>query len=115
MTETGTNSSSLSFEQTMRGWGTTLLLWRLCGHASCRRARACRGKVRLCVPRNFPLLPEGVRGWFAAVTEAKEEGMSFEEMRDWLDGTEEDEAFREWALAVKASVMGYTSPLSKRR
>ena len=62
----------------------------------------------------YPLLPEGVRGWFETLIVAKEAGVSFEEVRDRLEGTEEDEAFREWSAAVTASVMGYSSLPSKR-
>ena len=104
MTRTDTHAADRSFEQTMRHWGTVLMLWRLCGNASCRRARACRGRPRLCGPANYPLLPDGVRGWFEMLAEAKEEGLSFEEARAWLDGTEEEQAFRDWSAAVKVSL-----------
>ena len=73
-----------------------------------------RRNARRCAPRNYPLLPEGVRGWFETLIVAKEAGVSFEEVRDRLEGTEEDEAFREWSAAVTASVMGYSSLPSKR-
>jgi hypothetical protein len=88
----------------MRRWGTVLKLWRLCGNASCRRARACRGCLQSCGRRNYALLPDGVRGWFELLSEAKEEGLSFAEVRDWLEGTAEEEAFRDWSAAVKGSL-----------
>jgi hypothetical protein len=71
MTKTVTSPTDASLEKGMRVWGNALSLWRLCGNAACRRARACRGNVRLCFPRNFPLLPEGVRDWFEALAEAR--------------------------------------------
>ncbi|MGC1177675.1 MAG: hypothetical protein ABSA62_16165 [Methyloceanibacter sp.] len=41
--------------------------------------------------------------------------MSFEEAREWLEGTEAEDAFRAWNAAVAALVMGYTPLLPKRR
>jgi hypothetical protein len=114
MTKTDNSAADTEFDRTTRGWGNVLKIWRLCGNAACRRARACRGNPRRCAPRNYPLLPEGVRGWFETLIVAKEAGVSFEEVRDRLEGTEEDEAFREWSAAVTASVMGYSSLPSKR-
>ena len=113
MTETDT--SQLSLEQGMRRWGAVLKLWRLCGHASCRRSRACRGDVDRCFAANFPLLPDGVRDFIDGLAEARARELSFEEARAWLDGTEACDAFRDWNAAVAASVMRYSPPLSKRR
>jgi hypothetical protein len=90
-----------------------LKLWRLCGNASCRRTRCCRGRVRLCFPRNFPLLPDGVRGWVDALAGAKADGLSFEEAMEWLDGMEEGCAFAAWNAAVAVPVMSYSPLLSK--
>jgi hypothetical protein len=39
--------------------------------------------------------------------------MSFEEAREWLEGTEAEDAFRAWNAAVAALVMGYTPLLPK--
>jgi hypothetical protein len=103
MTQTDT-AADTSLDAGMRRWGTVLMLWRLCGNASCRRAHACRGRPRLCGPANYPLLPDGVRGWFEMLAEAKEEGLSFEEARAWLEGSEEEQAFRDWSAAVEGSL-----------
>ena len=105
MTEADAGSTAkLSPEETLRLIGNALCLWRLCGNASCRRARACRGRPQLCGRRNYLLLPEGVRDWFELLSQAKEEGLSFEEAMDWLGGSAEEEAFRAWVAAVKASL-----------
>jgi hypothetical protein len=68
---TDTNSTGLSLEEGMRRWGAVLKLWRLCGNASCRRARACRGDVDRCFAANFPLLPDGVRDFIDGLAEAR--------------------------------------------
>jgi hypothetical protein len=66
-----TETSKLSNEQGMRRWGAALKLWRLCGNASCRRSRACRGDVDCCFAANFPLLPDGVRDFIDGLAEAR--------------------------------------------
>jgi hypothetical protein len=50
MTETETKGGKRfdDLEEPLRLWANVLYIWRLCGNASCRRARACRGKVRAC-------------------------------------------------------------------
>lgn len=93
-----------SREESMRGWGEVLSLWRLCGNAACRRARICRGHARVCFPRNFVLLPEGVQAWFVGLGEAQENGLTFDEAMDWLDAVGAGEAFRDWNEAVAASL-----------
>jgi hypothetical protein len=92
-----------SLAEAMRGWNDILCLWRLCDQKACRRARACRGNVHVCVPRNFPLLPEGVRAWFAILAQAQEEQMSFDDAMASLDGTPADDAFWEWHETVETS------------
>jgi hypothetical protein len=80
-----------------------LCLWRLCGNAGCRRARACRGRSYLCAKRNFKCLPEGVREWFEEFLAAKSVGVSFEDFRDEMEGWEETAAaFFAWRKAAKA-------------
>lgn len=88
----------------LRLWANVLRIWRLCGNASCLRARACRGNVRACCRRNYPLLPEGVRDWFAALLEAGHEGLSFAELKDYLEGLDEHEDYCAWIAAVRASL-----------
>ena len=55
----------------MRSGANVLCCWRICGNAACRRAKRCRGRVHLCGPRNYALLPEGVRGFFELFLAAK--------------------------------------------
>jgi hypothetical protein len=85
-----------SREEALRDWNKILGLWRVCDNAACRRARACRGNVRACSPRNFALAPEGVQGWFACLMVAKEDGLSFDEAMAQIKGTPAEEAFFEW-------------------
>jgi len=118
---TGTDTQAANAQATdtalaegMRVWATHLKLWRLCGNAKCRRAGACRGKVQFCARANFLLLPQGVRDFFHGLTEAQEEGLSFQEAIEQLDESGAVEAFEDWNAAVAASVMRY-SPLQSRR
>jgi len=37
------DAAETSLDAGPRRWGNVLKLWRLCGNASCRRARCCRG------------------------------------------------------------------------
>jgi DNA-binding transcriptional MerR regulator len=45
-----------------------------------------------------------VRDWFAALLEAGQEGLSFAEIKDYLEGLDEHEEYRAWIAAVRASV-----------
>jgi hypothetical protein len=102
MTETGDPRRSSEVEE-LRSLADFLCLWRLCGNASCRRARACRGRAHLCTRRNFKCLPEGVREWFEEFLAAKFVGVPFEVFREEMEGREETEAFFAWRALVKAS------------
>jgi hypothetical protein len=82
--------------EALRGWNKILGLWRACDNAACRRARACRGNVRVCSPRNFALAPEGVQDWFANLVVAKEDGLSFDEAMARIKNTEIEEAYLDW-------------------
>jgi hypothetical protein len=88
----------------VRGWGDVLCLWRLCVRNACRRARGCRGHVRTCFSRYFPLLPEGVRAWFAILAEAQTERLPFDEAMERLAGIPAGEAFRDRHESVKTSL-----------
>ena len=83
--------------------GTTSFASGVCATRRPAGARACRGNVHVCVPRNFPLLPEGVRAWFAILAQAQEEQMSFDDAMASLDGTPADDAFWEWHETVETS------------
>ncbi|MGA8691175.1 MAG: hypothetical protein ACLQF1_01855 [Methyloceanibacter sp.] len=65
--------------------------------------------------RDFSCCPRASRDFVDGLGEAQGEGMSFEEAREWLEGTEAEDAFRAWNAAVAALVMGYTPLLPKRR
>ncbi len=103
-TETKGGKRVDDLEEPLRLWANVLHIWRLCGNASCLRARACRGKVRACCRRNYPLLPAGVRDWFTALLEAGHAGLPFVELKDYLEGLDEHKEYRAWIAAVRASV-----------
>lgn len=105
MVETGeTSGSGMAKEAAgLRLLADMLCIWRLCGHAGCRRARACRGRVHLCAKRNFPALPEGVRDFFLSFLAARHAGFSFDEFRAEMEGREETDALFAWRAAARAS------------
>jgi hypothetical protein len=80
-----------------------LCLWRLCGNAACRRARACRGRAHLCPKRNSAALPQGVRDFFVSFLAAKWAGIDFERFCEDMDGREETQAFFTWRDAALQS------------
>jgi len=86
--------------RSLRNWGDMLCLWRLCGRAACRRAQRCRGEAPVCFPRNFPLLPEGVRAWFGGIAQAQEDGLTFEQAIEWLDSNWAGDAYHDWCEMV---------------
>lgn len=88
--------------EALRRCAAMLCLWRLCANAACRRAQACRGRAHLCAKHNFKLLPEGVRDFFATFLAAKSAGLSFENFKDEMDGSEEFEALSAWRKAAEA-------------
>ena len=83
-------------EEAWRNWTRILGLWRVCDKAACRKARACRGNVRACVPVNFANVPEDVQAWFACLMVAREDGLSFDEAMAEIEKTPAAEAFRDW-------------------
>ena len=83
-------------EEALRDWCWMLGLWRVCDRAACQRARACRGNVRACTPRNFALVPEGVQAWFVNLMLGKEDGLSFDESLARIEGTPVEEEFFDW-------------------
>ena len=67
MTETmiETNDTEKAREMADLRWANDFLcLWRVCGGASCRRARSCRGRAHLCFKRNKDVVPKGARLFF---------------------------------------------------
>jgi hypothetical protein len=76
-----------------------LHLWALCHRSACRKAGACHGDSRDCVPRCSPIVPEDVRVWVTALMECKNDGLSFDDARASLPpGLEE--AWKTWSEAV---------------
>ncbi len=94
---TGTSSEA----EHLRRFANLLCLWRLCGNAGCRRARACRGRVHLCARRNTAALPAGVREFFTAFLAAKYAGLDFDSFAAEMDGSAEHEAFAAWVAAAR--------------
>jgi hypothetical protein len=81
--------------EALRRCAAMLCLWRLCANAAC-------GRAHLCAKHNFKLLPEGVRDFFATFLAAKSAGLSFENFKDEMDGSEEFEALSAWRKAAEA-------------
>ena len=82
MTETmiETNDTEKAREMAELRWANNFLcLWRVCGDASCRRARSCRGRAHLCFKRNKDVVPKGARLFFEKLLAAKFVGLPFEE------------------------------------
>ncbi len=71
-----------------------LALWGLCANVKCRRARACRGDCRDCVPRYAPLVPEDAREGVKAMVEGRMHDMSFDAVQD--EAFDEVGALLEW-------------------
>jgi hypothetical protein len=67
-----------------------------------RRAKSCRGRVHLCGPRNYKLLPEGVRGFFELFLAAKHDGIAFDEFKEEMQGRRETKAFGAWRRTAGA-------------
>src|SRR3972149_1860869 len=102
MTETD-EANTRSEAEALRWASNFLCLWRICGNAGARRARACRGRPYLCGKRNSGALPKGVRGFFELFLAAKLVGLPFEDFKEDMEGREEAEAFFAWCNAAKAS------------
>ena len=72
-------------------WANHLKLWRLCGNAKCRRARAYRGKVHLCARPTY----RKACAISSTVAQAQEEGLNFEDVIERLDESGAVEAFED--------------------
>ncbi len=95
------HSRKSSEAEALRRVADLLCLWRVCGNAACRRARACRGRPRHCVRRNLPALPPGVRAFFAAFRAARSYRIPFETFQEEMAGSAEAEAYFAWVAAAK--------------
>ena len=76
----------------------------MCAKPPCRRARACRGDGRRCLPRQFYLSPGGVQNWFAGLAEMQRDGKPFDDAMEALNTGDEGDAMREWFEAVAKSL-----------
>ena len=90
-----------------------LSLWRLCGNAACRRAKACRGRPHRCAKRNFAALPPGVRGFFKALLAAKPCRLGFETFQEEMAGSPEAEAYFAWVAAANGRL--FSSQVRNKR
>ena len=89
--------------ESLRGANDFLCLWRVCGNATCRRARSCRRRAHLCAKRNSGAVPPPVREFFFSFLAAKSVGVDFEDFRDEMEGRDETEAFFAWRSACARS------------
>jgi hypothetical protein len=99
MTETmiETNGTEEACDMADLRWANDFLyLWRVCGGASCRRARSYRGRAHLCFKRNKDVVPKGARLFFEKLLAAKSVGLPFEEFREDMEYEEETIAFFAW-------------------
>jgi hypothetical protein len=78
-----------------------LCIHGLCGRRACRRARACRGEPRDCLPRYAPLVPEEAREGAKAMAWAGRRGLSFDDLMD--DARDDVLALTDWANGVAGS------------
>jgi len=98
---TGTRKSNGT--EILRRIAGMLSLWRVCGNAACRRAKACCGRAHRCAERNLAALPPGVQDFFGALVAAKSCRMSFEAFQEEMAGSPEVEAFFAWVAAANGS------------
>lgn len=80
----------------LRRFCATLRMHRVCDHAACRAAHACRGEGAQCWARNARRLPDLVLLWALCFCDARAQDMSFEEAMAALDATPMGPAFAEW-------------------
>lgn len=91
----------------LRDWNALTGAWAVCGNAACRRARACRKDVRLCMPGHFARLPDGVQRFFEALAAvAEEDEPSAEEAMARLAKTPCAEAFVQWRASLPGAELG---------
>jgi len=79
----------------------TLMLWRLCLSARCRRNGKCKGDPDACLDIGGALLSDDVFNGGVAFLEAKIDGLSFDEA--WAQCPDEFAAFGEWARRIECN------------
>lgn len=75
-------------------------LWRMCPHAGCRRARACRNDPRDCEP-GMALVPDDALDFMAAFEQARDDRLTYDEMISVC--SEELAALERWRGQVEMS------------
>jgi hypothetical protein len=85
MTATSMAASRREETRELRKLSKLVGIWGLCQSGAGRRARACHGEPRDCLPRYAPLVPEDVRDSAEAIVEAWSRGLSFEEFHAETD------------------------------
>ena len=76
-------------------------LWRLCPRSACRRAQSCRGDGLTCQTA-LALVPADALDFLAAFEDARDDGLSYDEMID--DCSDELAALERWRDQVARSV-----------
>jgi hypothetical protein len=59
-----------AFDDYRRQICTGLKFWRVCGHAQCRRKRACERDMHACFMRHWMAMPEETKVWLRAAATA---------------------------------------------
>ncbi len=59
-----------------------LKFWRVCTLRRCKRGKGCRGEVRACAARHFPMLPDDAKAWLYKAFEGLRDGLSPQEACD---------------------------------
>jgi hypothetical protein len=97
------NSSEDRMPGNAKSWralSNMLDLWALCDRSACRRAQACQGDSRECIPRCGPFVPPDAKEWAVELFACKSEGLSFDEARARL-APELEDAWAAWDMAVR--------------
>lgn len=76
-------------------------LWRLCPRSACRRAQGCRGDDGKC-QAGLALVPPDALDFIARFEEARDDGLSFDEMVDFC--SDEIVALERWRDRVERSI-----------
>lgn len=84
----------------LRHTSRSLRLWIFCRRTPCYRAQACRGEPRDCLARYAPLVPDDVREWIEAGSQAGDAGCNPGATFDEHD-EEMLEAVMEWRERVQ--------------
>ena len=82
-------------ERALRFGADRIALFHLCADPKCKRAKACRGDVRVCA--NL------AETWLAAIEAEKRTRPDFAEMERRIETAEELRAYRAWRSALAES------------